>query len=274
MADGVPRRRRAWWRWLLAALLLHGSLGLWLTWPLSWPFDVLVNLGSAPIDASARVPAGQRHVVVLQHGLFRTAASLGRLERTLLAHGYEVCNPGYPSTSAPIEAHAEALASVIRARRAAGAVDRWSFVGHSMGGLVIQQYLRGADAVVPHACVYMGTPHRGALLADLRKHWFVFALAMGTTAAMQLSPGDPLHRAPIPWLDRSAVVVGDLGDGNASIPGPDDGTVAVDEAMLPGCAATLRLPHGHTRLAAAPDSLRATLHFLAFRAFPVAVGDR
>jgi hypothetical protein len=131
-----------------------------------------------------------------------------------------------------------------------------------MGGLVIEQYLRQPGAVVPRACVYLATPHRGAVLADLRKHWFVFRLAMGSAAALQLSPGDALHRRPIPGPERSGVLVGDLGDGNASIPGPDDGTIAVAEGSLPGAAATVRLPLGHTRIALHPDALREVLHFL------------
>lgn len=236
--------------------------------PIAWPFDVAVNLGPALEEPGLRAPVGgPPHVVVLQHGMFRTSASLGRLARTLAAHGYEVLNPGYPSACAPIETHADSLAAVVEARRRAGPVADWSFVGHSMGGLVIQQYLRRPDAVAPRACVYLGTPHRGAILADLRKHWFLFSWAMGTTAAWQLSPGAELHRRAIPWPERSATVVGDLGAGNASIPGPDDGTVGVDEATFPGAAATVRVRAGHTGLTVSPLVHRHVLHFLRRGAF-------
>jgi triacylglycerol lipase len=234
--------------------------------PIAWPFDVLINLGGAVDAPELRAPAdGLHRVVVLQHGLFRTHASLGRLARTLEQHGYEVLNPGYASTNDTIDAHAERLAVAVRARVADGArpVHEWCFVGHSMGGLVIQQYLRRPDAVQPRACVYLGTPHRGAVLADLRKHWFVFRLAMGSTAALQLSPGDPFHERPIPFLERSGAIVGDAGDRNPSIPGDDDGTVGVTEASVPGMAGVVRVPFGHTRMTVAPDALRQVLHFLA-----------
>ena len=249
--------------------------GVVLGWPFAWPFDVVTNVGAGPDCPALRVGGdGTVRVVVLQHGLWRTAASLGRLERTLRAHGYEVLNIGYPSTTARIEQHAESLATAVAMRAAAGRVDQWAFVGHSMGGLVIQQYLRRPDAVVPSACVFLATPHRGALLADLRKHWFLFRLLMGTEAALQLSPGDPLHRQPIPWAGCSGTIVGDIGDGNAAIPGRDDGTVAVGEATFAGASATCTLPFGHTRLASATASIEAVLHFLRHRVFPPVVHTR
>lgn len=271
MADAVPqpRARRRWRRWAGVAVAAYALAGLWLGWPFAWPFDVAMNLGAIVDAPDLRAAAdGRVRVVVLQHGLWRTAASLARLERGLRAHGYEVCNVGYPSTAATIEAHAASLAAVVAQRAAAGPVDEWSFVGHSMGGLVIQQYLRRADAVRPHACVYVATPHRGAVLCDLRKHWLPFQLLMGDAAARQLSPGDPLHRLPIPWPERSGTLVGDLGDGNPAIPGRDDGTVAVGEATFPGAAAVQVLPLGHTAIAAAPATALAVLHFLRHRAFP------
>lgn len=266
--------RRRWRRGALAvcAVLLVGSgVGVLAGWPVAWPFDVLMNLGGVPEHPELRAPAdGKVRVVVLQHGLWRTTASLGRLERTLRAHGYEVLNPGYPSTNATLEAHAERLAAAVAARSAAGPVDAFAFVGHSMGGLVIQEYLRRADAVVPWACVYLATPHRGAVLADLRKHWFLFQWAMGDLAAAQLSPGDAFHRRPIPCASCSGTIVGELADDNPSIPGKDDGTVAVDEATFAGAAATVTMPFGHTRITFAEPVLEAVLHYLRHGTFPTA----
>lgn len=272
--EARPRRRR-WWRALVGGALVYALAGVWLAWPFAWPFDALVNLGAGPDCPALRVGAdGRVRVAVLQHGLWRTSASLGRLERTLVAHGYEVLNVGYPSTRARIEVHAEALAAAVAARGSAGRVDEWSFVGHSMGGLVIQQYLRRSDAVAPQACVYLATPHRGAVLADLRKRWLPFRLLMGTSAAMQLSPGDPLHGLPIPCGGCSGTIVGDLGEGNPSIPGRDDGTVAVVEATFAEAQASITLPFGHTAIAAAAPALTAVLHFLRHRAFSPADDSR
>ena len=108
-------------------------------------------------------------------------------------------NCDYPSTRASIEQHAATLHAAIEARqRATGVVDELYCVGHSLGGLVIEEYLRRADARPVTSAVYIATPHRGAVLCDLRQDWWPFQLFMGSAAALQLSPGDPLHGRPIP----------------------------------------------------------------------------
>lgn len=255
---------------LLAIWLAAVGFGM----PVAWPFDQLVNAGPVEVVEALRLPAdGKRRVVVLQHGLWRSSAALLRLQRTLQAHGYEVHNLDYPSTMARVEDHAARLREGVEAAFASGPVDELSFVGHSLGGLVIQEYLRSPRARQPAACVYIATPHRGAILCDLRKHWFLFRLAMGKAAALQLSPGDPLHERPLPCTERSGAIVGDVGDGNAAIPGRDDGTVGVAEAALPGALATVTLPFGHTRIVWRPETATQVLTFLRTRGFaPVGAG--
>jgi pimeloyl-ACP methyl ester carboxylesterase len=259
-------------KYVLLGLVLLYAGSLCFGMPVAWPFDALVNAGPVVVDEALRVPNdGKRRVVVLQHGLWRSSWALLRLQRTLEAHGFEVWNLDYPSTTARIEDHAARLHDGVEAVFAKGPVDELSFVGHSLGGLVIEEYLRSPKARKPVACVYIATPHRGAMLCDLRKNWFLFRLAMGSKAALQLSPGDPFHQQPLPLAGISGAIVGDLGDCNRSIPGHDDGTVAVGEAALPGALATVTLPCGHTALAYDPETARQVLTFLRTRAFaPVA----
>lgn len=263
-------RRRRWpclLRAVFVALVVWHTIAMLLGCAISWPTDWLITIGSAPLRAELRAPNdGKRRVVVLQHGLWRTEASMNWLERTLAEHGYEVWNPGYPSLRGTVEEHAARLAAVVEQIHARP-VDELSFVGHSMGGLVIEEYLRRPDARPVQWCVYLAVPHRGAMLADLRKNWFVFRLVMGDRAAMQLSPGDPLHEKVIPRQDRAGVLIGDKGDGNASIPGRDDGTVAVDEARLPFARDTRLVPFGHTRITLEPEVAYDVLHFLRYGAF-------
>lgn len=263
VAEAKAKRRRGFALVLLLLLVTAFGGAVLAGLPVAWPFDVVINLGAGPEVAELRAPAdGKRRLVVLQHGLWRSSASLGRLARTLRAHGYVVIHPGYPSTRGRIEQFADRLHEAIEQELAAHPADEIHFVGHSMGGLVIEQYLRRPAARRPTSCVYIGTPHRGAVLADLRKHWFVFRVVMGTGAAMQLSPGDVLHQQPIPFGEVSGTIVGSLGPGNRSIPGDDDGTVAVGEATFAGAKASLVLPVGHTRLTLDSRVHRQVLHFL------------
>lgn len=267
--DGTSRRRRVArlaWRGGAAVVLAY-VVSVVCGMPVAWPFDCLVNAGGVEVVPALRLPAdGRRRVVVLQHGIWRSSYALLRLQRTLQAHGYEVHNLDYPSTMARIEEHAARLALGVERVFAGGPVDELSFVGHSMGGLVIQEYLRSPSARPAATCVFVATPHRGAALAGLRGHWFLFRLAMGTSAALQLSPGDPFHQRPIAMAGRTGTIVGDVGEGNPSIPGHDDGTVGIAEATLPG-ADSVTLPLGHTAIAYDRRAVREVLTFLRTGAF-------
>lgn len=260
--DGRPGRRRR--RWLAVLLLTPYPLAVGGGMEPSIPFDWALNLGDAAVAPALRAKAdGRRRVVVLQHGLWRSPEALARLERALQAAGYATLNPGYPSRSCTIEAAANLLRDAVERELAAGPADvELAFVAHSLGGLVVQEYLRQPQTRAPFACVYIGVPHRGAVLCDLRKHWWPFPLLMGTAAALQLSPGDPFHRQPIPFVDRSGAIVGDRGAGNAAIPGDDDGTVACSEATLAGAKDVVHLPHGHTAIATADATVQQVLTFL------------
>lgn len=270
--NALPPRRRSRRRIVAVALtMLFGSYGaaVLLGMPQCVPFDLAWNVGDVPLDPALQAPSdGTTRLVVLQHGLWRSRIALSRLQRALQAHGYVVCNEGYASTRLTIEAASAQLADAVeRAVQAVGGPVEVAYIGHSLGGLVIQDYLRQKDARAPFACVYIGVPHRGAVLCDLRKHWWPFPWIMGTGAALQLSPGDPIHRHAIPFKDRSGAIVGDLGEGNQDIPGDDDGTVAVAESTLQGAADCVVLDTGHTAIASSPVAIRQALHFLRARRF-------
>lgn len=233
----------------------------------STPFDWLLNLGPTPRWPELRATAPT--LCVLQHGLIRSAASLARLARTLRAHGYEVLNETYWSTTAPIEDHARRLAVHVEERlaRRREAPPRLAFVGHSMGGLVIRAYLARADARAAWACVFLGTPQRGAQLAALRRRIWPLNLVLDRHAPSQLQPGDPIYaRLPRVVAERIGVIAGGRGDGrgwNESLDGDDDGTVAVEEARLAEAHDTVILRCGHTRMTVAVPVMRQVLHFLA-----------
>lgn len=250
----------------------------------STPVDYAMNLGSFPHRDDLMAPDdGVRHVVVLQHGIWRSAGSLWKLERALRDHGYEVINESYPSTTARIEEHAEDLVGTLLEElfpppgEGDGEVlpsgtepTLLYFVGHSMGGLVLQSYLQHPLAFAPVASVFLATPHRGAVLTDLRRDGFLFKLLMGHHSALQLSPGHAFNLRDISIPGAVGTIVGGSGDAegyNEDIPGDDDGTVAVAEAHLAGEDDSITLRLGHTRISFADQSIHQVLYFLKYRRF-------
>jgi pimeloyl-ACP methyl ester carboxylesterase len=262
---------------LRAGAAAAAAAGLWLV-PvgLGWmnpstPFDYALNLGSFAREPALAAPAdGRRRVVVLVHGLWRSAGSLWKLERALRAHGYEPWNVSYPSTRLRIEQHAERLHAALDAALAAGRPDELYFVGHSLGGLVIRACLGRPGAPRADACVFVGTPHHGAGLLDRRRDWALFAPLFGDQAALQLSPRDGIYATLAAPRCAFGNVIGARGEPagwNDDIAGDDDGTVGVAEAHLAGETDAVLLRVGHTRLSFADATIEQVLSFLLDRRF-------
>ncbi|MCR9248045.1 MAG: hypothetical protein NXI31_23685 [bacterium] len=237
------------------------------------------ELRSELAAASDPVPDRDR-LVVLQHGMLRSARSMWRLENVLTAHGYDVLNVSYPSTSQGVEAHAAQLATAIEtelaARRGSAPVAATApppelhFIGHSLGGLVIRCYLARPDARPAASALFLGTPQRGAALAGHFRDRWVFQ-TFGGTSAEQLVPGHDIYaRLPRVSAPRIGVLYGARGDAagwNDRIPGDDDGRVGVAEAQLPEQTAVIEMRLRHTWLAHDDAALVQILHFLRHGTF-------
>lgn len=276
MNPPAARGGRRWWRlgrWFLAVVAGYAAAVLGFGMNPSTPVDYAMNLGPAPHRAELVAPAdGVRRLVVLQHGLWRSAGSLWKLERALQAHGYEVLNVSYPSTEASIAEHAARLRpQVLAAWQALGPGPKeLHLVGHSMGGLVLRALAQGEGMPAPTTMVTLGTPHGGAVLVELRRDLWLFRLLMGSRAALEMAPRAPFLAGLRPPAFPLGTIVGGRGDQRGwhdAIPGDDDGTVAVAEAGLQGAADSIRVPVGHTRISFDDRAILQVLAFLKERRF-------
>jgi len=242
---------------------------------LSTPVDYIINMGTFPHRPELVAPAdNKRRVVFFKHGIFRSAASLWKLERALRDHGYEVVNVTYPSTDGYIEDFSSALAREVATFLDGTPRDsvKVHFVGHSMGGLVIRHYLTRADAITPDSCVFIATPHRGAALTDARKGSFLFQTFLGHKAALELSPSSEFYLQLPPRHQGCdcGIIYGSSGDPegwNDDVPGDDDGTVGAAEAQLPGATDSHRLRLGHTGISFNDKMILQVLYYLKSGAF-------
>lgn len=244
--------------------VLAGSAGLV---HLAEPVDRLLNL--APAIGAGDLRAGPDEVVVLIHGLARGPRSLDRLRRGLEGAGYEVWSFGYDGGWHGVERIAADLDAFVRERLDSRTAPprRLHAAAHSLGGLVLRQWQRRADAPRVDRAVCLGSPHRGARMASLFDEGWLYRVVMGRYAALELRPESSFLRGlPLELSFELGNVIGARGDGigwSTALVGDDDGRVAVGEAHLPGERDAIELRVGHTGMCTADEVHRQVLHFLA-----------
>lgn len=219
---------------------------------LSVPFLAII----AGVSAASPVRATAADTVILLHGLGRSPLSMSRLAMALRAAGYEVRNIGYPSQRADLATLADStLGPVFADASSSSAIgSRVHIVTHSMGGILVRQYLR--DHGVPPALgrvVMLAPPNQGSALVDRLRDWKLYRFVNGP-AGVQLGAAPdsaPNTLGPAPAGAEVGVIAGDRSLNplfSAWLAGPDDGKVSVASTHLAGETAHVTVPHSHTWL--------------------------
>ncbi len=226
------------------------------------------------VKREARLAPLPKRIVLTLHGIGRTRHSMADVASAVYgATKTPVYQLGYPSTREAIPDSARSLARVVRHLDGVEEID---IVAFSMGNLVTRHWLgdllaaNEANVAGPklRRYVMIGPPNNGAVRANL---WAgsqvgdLFRFVMGD-AGQQLGPrfGEIKDRLVIPNCEFG-IIAGGKGDGegwHAGVPGDDDGTVAVEEAMLPGASDFAVVPLRHSAMLTAPQSLEMTCRFL------------
>ncbi|HVZ66134.1 MAG TPA: alpha/beta fold hydrolase [Lacunisphaera sp.] len=214
-------------------------------------------------SSAASVPATE-HVILL-HGLCRTSRSMEPIAKALRAAGYVVHNIDYPSRTAPIEGLAgPAIAPAVAACEMAGAT-RIHFVTHSLGGILVRQYLASHRIPQLGRVVMLGPPNQGSEVVDRLGGWWLFRRLNGAAGAQLGTTADSLPNRLGAVNYPVGVIAGDRSINwinSFLIPGRDDGKVSVDRTRVAGMGDHLVVPCSHPFLMRDRFAIRQTLEFL------------
>jgi len=179
--------------------------------------------------------------VILVHGLWFGSWAMSYVARHLRRSGFRVRQFSYRATVSPVAVHAERLARFAATEDASPV----SFVGHSLGGLLIMHMLSAWPGRGARRVVLLGSPLEGSRVARKVSGLPGGGLLLGRVAE-DLGHGRPtvVGETEIGMIAGSrALGVGRLFGRPA---GASDGTVAVEETNAPGLSDRVVLPVSHT----------------------------
>ncbi len=221
-------------------------------------FSELMKVGSiAPVEKKA---------VIVLHGLGEGRSAMKPLvtflEENMTA---SILTFGYASPQAPLASHAHSLGRVVAGLPPTTAI---SFVGHSMGNLVVRRWLQDAqpDTVSRiNRMVMLGPPNQGSDLARLAaSNHLLRNLASGAARELVLH-WDRISRELQTPPFRYGIIAGGKGDNegySSLLEGDDDAIVRVSETQLQGSDGFLVIPVRHSRMMENTDVQKETLRFL------------
>lgn len=173
-------------------------------------------------------------VVVLLHGWWSHPLAMLRIEWSLRAIGYQVVNVAYRSVRVPLAETAAHRLPKILAQKVPPQASRVHFVTHSMGGLLLREYLEHHRPANLGRIVMLAPPNQGSELADGPHLGFTRWVAGPNHLCLQTTYAAP-STAPLAGIEIG-IVAGDraLLPFNKKLPMPHDGRVSVDSTRLAG----------------------------------------
>lgn len=215
------------------------------------------------IKLERKLPKMSGEGVVLVHGITRSSKSMAAYRQPLEKAGFRVFPFDYPSTRVDLDTAAEYLNQVIESL---DGIERLHIVAHSMGGVVTRTYRAKHHDERLKRLVLVGSPQKGAELADLMrgKANLVFKTVFGPAGQQLVTDSDGfLKKLPTPDIEFAVIAGGHPPNGfNPLIPGDDDGIVSLESTRLSGAADFLFVESLHLALNRNESAHAATVRFL------------
>jgi pimeloyl-ACP methyl ester carboxylesterase len=200
-------------------------------------------------------------LVILVHGLWMSGFELSILKRRIEAQSeLKAMSFSYPSLKGSMADHVRGLIDFAQRQQ----VDELHFVGHSLGSLVILRALQITDDLAPGRAVLLGPPCQGSRAAQGVARMLPFSRTLLGAAIHE----ECIACGPREWSGRRdvGIIAGSMGLGLgrlfANLTAAHDGTVTVEETMLPGSKDHVVLNTSHTSMLFSPEVAQQAVAFL------------
>ncbi len=208
--------------------------------------------------------------VILLHGLGRTSASMNKLENVLETNGYFVANIDYQSRKQSIEILAKQTVTEGVRLCQNNKSSPINVVTHSLGGILVRQYLMTNKIPKLNHVVMLGPPNQGSEVVDQLRNIPGYKQIIGP-AGMQLGTSKLDLPRKLGSVDfKLGIIAGTTSISpilSLMLPNPDDGKVSVASTRVNGMADFIMLPVSHTFMMNNANVIKQVMAFLSGGAF-------
>lgn len=203
--------------------------------------------------------------VILLHGLARTSKAMLPLSEQLRANHYVVVNMDYPSREFPVATLAEKAIAPALANCRRYPISGINFVTHSLGGILVRQYLSEQKIPELKRVVMLAPPNKGSQVVDNLKKLPPFGWLNGP-AGKQLGTDSASLPKSLGAVDFDLGVIAGTTSVNLLLslylPNPDDGKVSVENTKIEGMRDFISLPISHPFIMKNEEAITQTIHYL------------
>jgi hypothetical protein len=196
---------------------------------------------------------------------------MNKMQRALVDAGFVTANIGYPSRHHTVEVLADiAIRDGLDACRPNAGSGRIHFVTHSLGGILLRQYLETREIAGLGRVVMLAPPNQGSIAVDKLGHIPGFNWLNGP-AGRQLGKGVdsvPLKLGPAKF--ELGVIAGNRSIDpitSTVLDNPDDGRVSVADTRLEGMQDFVVVEHSHAFIMRMRRTIELTIKFLQSGSF-------
>lgn len=223
--------------------------------------------------------------VILLHGFARTKSVMNKIQNALSDNGFSVINWSYNSITKNISAIAEDLNDMLKAK--AEEFSQFSFVTHSLGGIVLRRLLKKYPGHKIRKVVMIAPPNQGASLARIANGLLTLINCIPLKPVKIIAKGALLLTPPVltELMDRDyltkkcavpkckfIIISGKKSDRKTVTFSflrniclgdvPNDGTVTIEETKLPGCEEHLVVNESHTSILSSKIVIKKIVEYL------------
>ncbi len=203
--------------------------------------------------------------IILLHGLSRTRRSMNKAAKVLAVYGYKIINVDYPSRSADINTLAQKYITQALKQCAARSIKQIHFLTHSMGGILLRDYLSRHSIDKLGRVVMLAPPNQGSEVVDKLGGWRLFYYLNGP-AGLQLGTDHnsmPNRLGPVNF--QLGIIAGNKTPNpllSSLIPGVNDGKVSVRRTQVEGMQDFMVMPYSHSFIMRREAVIEQALHFI------------